>query len=276
MGTYVVGDIHGCFLEWITLKRRIEVYDSEAVFILTGDILDRGPHVYEMLQWAMEHITPSGKYQMILGNHEFEKINWIQKYFAYQEEAKENGEDITLYHMHPDKYDFCKMCKDKEINDLQLKEILNWLKSLPYFKEKIVQTPKGEQRYIIVHAAVPTECLNKDGSFNEYSITCSEKEGKKAWIAQELRERILWDRDCAQHNVAGNTIIVHGHTPTIRQKEKNDDVVVGKIKRNGNDINIDCGIVYGALKSRGWLGDLAAIRLEDLEEFYYYNHNTIY
>ncbi|WP_155885994.1 metallophosphoesterase [Lachnospira multipara] len=42
MGHYVVGDIHGCFDEWITLKNNIEKIDEEACFILLGDIIDRG------------------------------------------------------------------------------------------------------------------------------------------------------------------------------------------------------------------------------------------
>ena len=42
MGTYVVGDLHGCFDEWIAFKESIEEFDSGAVFFLLGDIIDRG------------------------------------------------------------------------------------------------------------------------------------------------------------------------------------------------------------------------------------------
>ena len=70
MGTYVVGDIHGCFGSWIKLKNKIEKQDSVARFILIGDIVDRGPEVCKMITWARKHITTDGKYQMILGNHE--------------------------------------------------------------------------------------------------------------------------------------------------------------------------------------------------------------
>ena len=34
MATYVVGDIHGCFREWISLKSKIEALDQRAEFIL--------------------------------------------------------------------------------------------------------------------------------------------------------------------------------------------------------------------------------------------------
>ena len=39
MATYVVGDIHGCYDEWIALKDRIEGRDKQAKFILVGDIM---------------------------------------------------------------------------------------------------------------------------------------------------------------------------------------------------------------------------------------------
>ena len=54
---YVIGDVHGCYEDFLLLKERI---DPEATIILTGDFLDRGPEVWEMLGWAMEHIGRAG------------------------------------------------------------------------------------------------------------------------------------------------------------------------------------------------------------------------
>ena len=85
MGTYVVGDIHGCYDQWIELKNRIESQDEAAVFILVGDIVDRGPKVMEMIRWAMENVTEDGKYQMICGNHEREKVEWYGEFLVYQQ-----------------------------------------------------------------------------------------------------------------------------------------------------------------------------------------------
>ena len=87
MGTYVVGDLHGCYSEWMQLKDRIEAQDKDARFILVGDIIDRGKETYQLVIWAMENITPNGKYQMVMGNHEKEKVDWIaenMKYIKYQ------------------------------------------------------------------------------------------------------------------------------------------------------------------------------------------------
>ena len=46
---YVIGDVHGCYEDFLLLKER---RDPDATIILTGDFLDRGPEVWEMLGWA--------------------------------------------------------------------------------------------------------------------------------------------------------------------------------------------------------------------------------
>lgn len=37
---YVIGDVHGCYEDFLLLKERI---DPDATIILTGDFLDREP-----------------------------------------------------------------------------------------------------------------------------------------------------------------------------------------------------------------------------------------
>ena len=39
---YVIGDVHGCYEDFLLLKEKIEKRDPEATIILTGDFLDRG------------------------------------------------------------------------------------------------------------------------------------------------------------------------------------------------------------------------------------------
>ena len=73
MGIYAIGDIHGCFDEWIDFKERIEKMDESAQFILIGDIVDRGPKENDMIGWALKNITKTGKYRMLIGNHEYDR-----------------------------------------------------------------------------------------------------------------------------------------------------------------------------------------------------------
>ena len=49
---YVIGDVHGCYDELAALLTIIERKDKAARFILLGDLIDRGPKVWEVLYWA--------------------------------------------------------------------------------------------------------------------------------------------------------------------------------------------------------------------------------
>jgi len=70
MSTYVIGDIHGCYSQFIELKDRIERKDINSIFILIGDVVARGQEDEKMLAWIYENISLDGKYQMVLGNHD--------------------------------------------------------------------------------------------------------------------------------------------------------------------------------------------------------------
>lgn len=58
---YVIGDVHGCYDELATLLTIIEKRDRSAQFILLGDLIDRGPKVWEVLYWAQRHISQNGR-----------------------------------------------------------------------------------------------------------------------------------------------------------------------------------------------------------------------
>ncbi|MBR4982004.1 MAG: metallophosphoesterase [Lachnospiraceae bacterium] len=269
MGTYIIGDIHGCFDEWMELKNKIEAEDSQAEFILVGDIIDRGPKTLEMLKWAMENITPDGKYQMVIGNHESEKMFWLEEYFRNKEIMTGRGLNYNLHNMSADGYDFRDVCIANKISDQQLLEILNFFKSLPFYKERVVNIGNVNKRFIIVHATVPRQCLNKDGSFSKRSITEYKNSNidKKVEVFS-LKEKIVWDRFHRGYDDFPKTIIIHGHTPTISEEDFPPEENIGKIFYRYNDINVDCGIVYRLQGHKD--GNLAALKLENLEEQYLY------
>jgi len=75
---YVIGDVHGCYDEMIRLLHKIEERDRNATIYFVGDFIDRGPKVWETLQWAMANITAEGKYRAVRGNHEDMVCEWFQ------------------------------------------------------------------------------------------------------------------------------------------------------------------------------------------------------
>jgi len=252
---YIVGDIHGCYDEWILLKNKIESIDSQARFVLTGDIVDRGPKVMKMIHWAIQHVSKTGKYQMILGNHEFEKIYWLDSYFDLQKR------NLSLKDMWSDGYDFRDVLIEAHATDEEIKHIYDFFHKLPPIKEIDIRN----RHFIIAHGGVPSYFLNEDESFDYKYLEGSH--------AKMVTEDIVWLRTNKNPRLK-NTIVIHGHTPIF--VDNISDCVEGQIYYNENNINVDCGCVY-----RKWYpsGNLAAIRLEDFEEFYVYDKlssNDIY
>ena len=67
MATWVIGDVHGC---WLTLERLLESIEwspSRDDLWMVGDLVNRGPSSLEVLRWAFENrsaVTP------VMGNHD--------------------------------------------------------------------------------------------------------------------------------------------------------------------------------------------------------------
>lgn len=60
--TIVIGDLHGCFDEAVSLLDSLQVTSSDRI-IFAGDLVDRGPRPRECVELAMRH-------ECVLGNHE--------------------------------------------------------------------------------------------------------------------------------------------------------------------------------------------------------------
>lgn len=257
MGTYVVGDIHGHFDEWISFKDKIENFDPDAVFILVGDILDRGPDSVKMVRWAMEHITPDGKYRMVLGNHEDLKIQWLEKY-------KKNW-------CEREPYEFDILLAKKRVSESETEKMIAFFESLPIVIEMDVQISNKVQHYIIAHAAMSRDFLTEEGHFR-YEVL--EQSSWMRYGEEETnissKKHILWDRNFWGNRWKSNTIFVHGHTPTSSENLVVRGSAPGWIDYEEKDINVDCGIY---LHDR--YRNLAAIRLEDLEEFYLFEPEEV-
>lgn len=68
--TWAIGDIQGCFDEFIELVERIDARSLEpgqARLWLVGDLINRGPSSLEVLRWVMAN---EGRCKVVLGNHD--------------------------------------------------------------------------------------------------------------------------------------------------------------------------------------------------------------
>jgi len=70
MKRYVIGDIHGCYDELVTLLSKIEEHAAGQKYkiIFVGDYVDRGPNVKDVVNLVME-LDHKGHYAL-MGNHE--------------------------------------------------------------------------------------------------------------------------------------------------------------------------------------------------------------
>ena len=222
-----------------------------------------------MLEWAMKNVIPAGKYQMVIGNHEFEKIEWIKSYLKQVDQSHDEGRHFKLEQMEDDNYDFRRKCLQSKLSNEQLKEILYFFESLSYYKDLRIDTGKRRQHFIIVHGGIKETMMNKDESFKKRAISNYDNDLLKRYLSQMNREYIIWDRNYRGNSWLKNTIVIHGHTPTISRECTSKGALSGKIWYNYCDINIDCGLAYRR-NTNYKEANLAAIRLDDLEEFYLY------
>lgn len=260
-GTYVVGDVHGRFDEWIQMKNRIEAEDPEAKFIFVGDLEDRGPKSCEMIRWAIENITEDGKYQTIKGNHEEGKISWWNHTVECAKYDKLDINDFCyVYDFLGEHYGFHEYMWEGGVTASEMHKIIKWMDNLPYYKDIQIDG----KRFLIAHADMP-----------EYVF--DENKKVKEELPQLWKFDIIWNREAYEFNLGDEIILIHGHTPSVfpeaypffyRMEEKD----FGKIVKMKNRYNVDCGAGY-----IGYLfgANLAILRLNDFKEYYLYNEEEI-
>lgn len=76
MADYVIGDLQGCYHEFITLLDVVNFNASQDHLYLVGDIVARGPHSLECLQFLYEQ---QGSISITLGNHD---LHLLATYFT--------------------------------------------------------------------------------------------------------------------------------------------------------------------------------------------------
>ncbi len=121
--TFIVGDVHGCFKEFMALLNKANYKPTAHRLILVGDIINRGPFSLEMLKWVKDRGV-----EMTRGNHEQ----------AFIKGVKEGGLLSPA---------LMKLKKDMKNN---LSQWLEWLEDLPFYIE--------DENFLVVHAGlVPGE-----------------------------------------------------------------------------------------------------------------------
>ncbi|MBC6414898.1 MAG: metallophosphoesterase [Bdellovibrionales bacterium] len=117
--TFIVGDVHGCFKEFLSLLKSIDYSSTKYRLILVGDVINRGPYSLEMLHWVKTH-----KIEMVRGNHEQNFINRIKNNKILSSTLKKLKEDMGN----------------------SLNSWIKWLNKIPFYIE--------EKDFLVVHAGL--------------------------------------------------------------------------------------------------------------------------
>jgi len=170
---YIISDVHGCIK---TLKALIKKLPSESKICFVGDLIDRGLYSKEVVNFVMIN-----NYDCVLGNHEAEFIKTLDSIISNQNNYHEDstwykslGGQKTLQ-----SYNINSIEDLTEENLTVIKKHLDFLKTLPLYKEyKDVKT-KNNRHLVISHSHFADKWKYKDmdkisleyKSFEKYSLS---------------------------------------------------------------------------------------------------------
>lgn len=77
MRTIIIGDIHGCYREFMSLLDKIQFDPLSDKLIINGDIMDRGPDSFEVME-EIKRLSRimEDRFQFICGSHEYQLLYW--------------------------------------------------------------------------------------------------------------------------------------------------------------------------------------------------------
>lgn len=228
MGTWAIGDIHGCYK---TLRELIEKKIQPTTLdtlIFVGDYIDRGPSSRQVIDYIIDleaqgiQIIPlQGNHEeLLLKNYQWEmnppKSLFFKKKNPFADTWYSTGANETLASF--------GVQRVTEIPETYIQ----WITNTQLFAE--------EEKFLVVHAG-----------FNFQRANIFEDTASMKWIRQ-------FEPDL---NKTGGKRIIHGHVPVpievIRHCTETQDL---------GFIDIDNGCVY---KGREGMGNLVALNLKTLE-----------
>ena len=263
MSTFVVGDVHGCFAQFLRLLDKINFNESEDKIILTGDLVNRGTESLAMINYCMANPN----IQTVLGNHDL--------YLLYLLSVnKGKGKLKTI------------------VEAKNSKKIFKWLISRPLFiKEK---DPMSGNTFFITHAGIPEIWSPSKAQKLAKEVSNALKHNPKKFLSRMWGDRPRTWNDGLQgtdrHRIIVNYLTrmrfinesatldlkstgtknIDGFKPWFKYnsdkyKDKNYYFLFGHwAALNGNTkskyfVGLDTGCA--------WKGKLTAMRLEDLKKF---------
>ena len=251
---YLMSDIHGHFLQFLQMLKKIHFEDSDRMLIL-GDLVAKGPDSLGLLYYVTEHkniIT-------LRGNHE----QRLLQYFGIDYSAEISDSIMSTWAFGDGKEIIRQM---NMLSYAERKKILNFIEDMPLCAVMKIK----DKKYVLVHGA-PGDEINEIllsagicGEIKDENSDIFRKLSKQLWdetnTGNELRimtvpeapegKRRKTDYDILINRYAspdvcnllpiGMTAVV-GHTPTFKYgNQYAGDMIIREDK-----IFLDCGVAQG-------------------------------
>lgn len=222
----IIGDIHGCFDEFVTLTKKLNYNWDEGLphhpdgrtLVFLGDLTDRGPNSLSVVD-LVSQLVKRERALYIPGNH----CDKLYRYFIGRNVQIKNGLETTVAEF--------KALSEKMQGHIQ-KSFLELVENAPLY----LQLDEGG--LIVAHAGIRGDYIGKTGKKVKSFVLYGDITGETLPNGMPVR------RDWAKH-YQGESWIIYGHTPVKKPR---------KINRT---INIDTGCVFG--------GALTALRYPEIE-----------
>lgn len=186
---FFVGDIHGRYYELLEKLKQVGFEFGKDYLISEGDLIDRGPHIVDVVKFFMETPNCYG----VIGNHD----NFLIEY------------DI-----HPDKWiKDARNGSEDTIEQMGIHNLKKYKKMIVGHFSLILEVEQDGIKFGVIHGGVPFD-NNKPQQWSKII--------RKAKRNKGYRANLMWDRTVIRKVIAGDVdgipevkgidYLVHGHT----------------------------------------------------------------
>ena len=222
----IIGDIHGCYDEFVSLTQKLgyewdtglPLHPTNRLLGFVGDLTDRGPQSLQIIH-IVANLVKQKKAIYAPGNH----CNKLYRFFLGRNVSQTHGLETTVA-----EYEAQSPQKQKQVR----RQFIELYENNPLYQ--IIDDGK----LIIAHAGIREDLIGRYDKRAQTFVLYGDITGKTD--AQGFPERRNWAK-----NHRGKAIIVYGHTPVREPHIQN------------RTYNIDTGCVFG--------GKLTALRYPELE-----------
>ncbi|QEC77675.1 polynucleotide kinase-phosphatase [Mucilaginibacter ginsenosidivorax] len=206
----IIGDIHGCYDELVTLLGKLGYVNNAETWahpegrkaVFAGDLVDRGPKTPEVLKLVMA-MTAAGTAYCVPGNHDIKLMRWL------------NGKNVQSKHG-----------LEKSIEQLagETPEFKNQVSK--FIDDLVSHYVFDDGKLVVAHAGLKESMQGRgSGAVREFCLY-----GDTTGEIDEfgLPVRLNWAAE-----YTGKAMVVYGHTPVPQAQWLN------------NTIDIDTGCVFG-------------------------------